>query len=63
MSLIYILPLSFFSGLAGSDKNSSGCNNRLSEHIEAKTKMTSEGGLHEDLVDVLLKLQDKGSDV
>lgn len=34
--------------------------NIISEHIEAKTKMTCEGGLHEDLVDILLKFQDDG---
>lgn len=34
----------------------------ISEHIEAKTRMTGEGGLHEDLVDVLLKFQDKGGE-
>lgn len=36
--------------------------NIISEHIEAKTKMSCEGGLHEDLVDVLLKFQDNGAE-
>ncbi|KAL8131726.1 cytochrome P450 71D9-like [Apium graveolens] len=34
--------------------------NIINEHIEAKTKMTCEGGLQEDLVDILLKFQDEG---